>query len=157
MKCGRIREELVEAVLGGPELESPAVHEHLATCAACAQEVSSLRQTIDLMDEWQAPAPSPYFSARLHARMREERRHEPAGWLNWLRRPIVATAAAALLAVGVGMFGGAHWKDTYVKTAVADPPVTTTGAAVSDLQYLDNHADLFSDFDALDDSRTETN
>ena len=159
MKCGRIREELVEAVLSGPEMESLAVREHLATCAACAQEVAALRRTMDLMDEWQAPAPSPYFSARLHTRMREERRHEPAGWLAWLRRPIVATAAAALLAVGVGMFGGLHWKNTLISTIAGmdSPQVANTGAAVSDLNYLDDHADLFSDFDALDDNQTETN
>ena len=35
--------------------------------------------------------------------------------------------------------------------------IATTSAAVTDLQYLDNHADLFSDFDALDDNQTETN
>ena len=159
MKCGRIREELMEAVLSGPELESPAVQEHLATCAACAQEVISLRQTMGLLDEWRAPEPSPYFSARLHARMREEHATQSAGWLAWLRRPMVATAAAALLAVGVGMFGGLHWKNTRVSTIAGmdAPQVVTTGAAVSDLQYLDNHADLFSDFDALDDNQNETN
>jgi len=33
---------------------------------------------------------------------------------------------------------------------------TTTTTAVSDLQYLDGHADLFSEFDALDgQSQTE--
>lgn len=148
-----------KAVLGGPELESPAVQEHLATCAACAQEVAALRQTMGLLDEWKTPEPSPYFSARLHARLREDRAYESTGWLAWLRRPMVATAAAALLAVGVGMFGGLHWKNTRVSTmAVMDAPQpVSTGAAVSDLKYLDDHADLFSDFDALDDNQTETN
>ena len=35
--------------------------------------------------------------------------------------------------------------------------VATTVSAVGDLQYLDSNADLFSDFDALDDAQTETN
>ena len=156
MKCGKIREELMEAVLSGPELATSAVQEHLATCAACAQEVASLRQTMDLLDEWQTPEPSPYFSARLRARMRDEHAQESVGWLAWLRRPVVATAAAALLAVGAGVFGGLHWKPTATMIGETQP-VATTGAAVSDLQYLDNHADLFSDFDALDDNQTETN
>jgi len=156
MKCGRIREELMEAVLSGPELATPAVEEHLASCPACAEEVASLRQTMELLDEWQTPEPSPYFSARLHARLREEQAQQSVGWLAWLRRPVVATAGAALLAVGVGMFGGLHWRPT--GTVIVDTqPVVTTGAAVSDLQYLDSHADLFSDFDALDDNQTETN
>lgn len=152
MKCGKLREELMEAVLGGPELATPAVQEHLASCAVCAEEVRALRQTMELLDEWQTPNPSQYFSARLHARLREEQAHQSVGWLAWLRRPMVATAAAALLAVGVGMFGGLHWKPGQV---VEPQPIT--GAAVSDLKYLDDHADLFSDFDALDDNQTETN
>jgi anti-sigma factor RsiW len=159
MKCGKIREELMEAVLSGPELATPAVQEHLATCAVCAQEVASLRQTIDLLGEWQAPEPSSYFSARLRARLREETEQHSLGWLAWLRRPAVVTAAAALMAVGVGMLEGVHWKALHDQTiAVVDQPQTAnTGAAVSDLQYLDNHADLFTDFDALDDNQTETN
>ena len=153
MKCGSLRDELMEAVLSGPELATPAVQEHLASCAACAGEIASLRQTMELLDEWQAPEPSPYFSARLRARMREEHAPKGAGWLAWLRRPAVVTAAAALMAVGVGMLEGVHWKNTHPQDLAA----VTPGAAVSDLQYLDNHADLFSDFDALDDDQTETN
>ena len=150
MKCSKYREELMEAVLGGPELATPAVQEHLATCRACAEEVAALRQTMGLLDEWQAPDPSPYFTVRLRARMREEHAPQTVGWLAWLRRPAVLTAAAALLAVGAGMLGGVHWKP-------AQPQVASTGAAVSDLQYLDKHGDLLSDFDALDDDQTETN
>ena len=76
MKCGNIREQLMEAVLSGPELATPAVQEHLASCAACAEEIASLRRTMELLDEWQAPEPSPYFSARLRARLRDEHAHE---------------------------------------------------------------------------------
>ena len=154
MKCGNIREQLMELVLSGPELATPAVQEHLATCSACAQEVASLRQTMSLLDEWQAPEPSPYFSTRVRARVREERANQSAGWLAWMRRPAVMTAAVALLAVGVGMLEGAHWK---MERQGKDQGGTVTVSAVSDLQYLDNNADLFSDFDALDDNQTETN
>jgi anti-sigma factor RsiW len=159
MKCGKIREELMETVLSGPELATPAVQEHLASCAACALEVASLRQTMEMLEEWQAPEPSPYFGVRLRARMREEHAQQSLGWLAWLRRPAVVTAAAALMAVGVGMLEGAHWKATHAEE-LADkgkPQIVNTGAAVSDLQYLDNHADLFTNFDALDDNQTEEN
>ena len=159
MKCGKIRAELMSVVLSGPERATPAVQEHLETCEACAAEVASLRQTMELLDEWQTVEPSPYFSVRLRARMREEQSQQATGWLNWLRRPAVLTAAAALLAVGVGMLEGAHWKAAHGTDSARNkqPIVTTTSAAVGDLQYLDNHADLFSDFDALDDDQTETN
>ena len=158
MKCGKLREELMEAVLSGPELVNPAVQEHLATCAACAGEVASLRRTMELLGEWQAPEPSPYFSARMRARMRDERTHEPGGFWAWLRRPAIVTAAVGLMAVGVGMLEGFHWKSTHPENLAHNVSQTvSTSTAVTDLQYLDNHADLFADFDALDDDQTETN
>ena len=71
------------------------------------------------------------------------------------------TAAAALLAVGVGLLEGAHWKTDHQQTIAgngnANPIGVASTSAVTDLQYLDNNADLFSDFDALDDNQTETN
>jgi len=161
MKCGTIREQLMEAVLSGPELVTPAVQEHLASCGTCAREVASLRETMNLLDEWQTPEPSPYFSARLRAHLREEQSQQSRGWLAWLRRPAVVTAAAALMAVGVGMLEGVHWKETHpdivAEGGTGQAQIVNTGAAVSDLQYLDNHADLFTDFDALDDNQTEAN
>jgi len=158
MKCGNLRDELVELVLNGTELATPAVQEHLARCPVCAQEVASLRQTMELLDEWRAPEPSPYFSARLRARLREEHATQPAGWLAWLRRPAVVTAAAALMAVGVGLLEGARWKADHQQTLAGKGTQSSVSvSAVNDLQYLDSHADLFSDFDALDDAQTETN
>jgi anti-sigma factor RsiW len=158
MKCGKLRDELMEAVLSGPELANPAVQEHLATCAVCTEEVASLRRTMDLLGEWQSPEPSPYFSARMRARMREERTHAPDGFWAWLRRPAIVTAAVGLIAVGVSMLEGIHWKTTSAQNLAQKTAQTVnTSAAVSDLQYLDNHADLFADFDALDDDQTETN
>jgi len=156
MKCGSLRDELMEVVLNGSELATPAMQDHLATCPACAAEVGSLRQTMELLDEWQTPEPSPYFSARLRARMRDEQATQTASWLAWLRRPAVVTAAAALMAVGVGLLEGAHWKADHQQTVAGTTTGVTVGA-VGDLQYLDNNADLFSDFDALDDYQTETN
>ena len=88
--------------------------------------------------------------------MRDERSAQPTGWLAWLRRPAVVTAAAALMAIGVGLLEGAHWKAGHPQT-VAGATTGITVSAVGDLQYLDSNADLFSDFDALDDSQTETN
>jgi hypothetical protein len=68
------------------------------------------------------------------------------------------TAAAALLAVGVGLLEGAHWKTEQRNLANnGNGPVVVSTSAVTDLQYLDNNADLFTDFDALDDNQTESN
>ena len=151
MKCENIREELMETLLSGPEAASPQVQEHLRSCTACAQELASFRRTMALLDEWQAPEPSPYFSPRLRARVREEAAVQPAGWLAWLRRPIVAAAAMVLVAVGVSLLevGGFQDRNTIAANDGAIR-VNTSGNAVGDLQYLDKNAELFSEFDALD-------
>jgi len=151
MKCENIREQFMEVVLSGPETASREVQEHLRTCAACAEELVSFQQTMTLLDEWQAPEPSPYFGSRLRARVREDASVRTAGWLAWLRRPVVAAAAMVLVGVGVSLLEVGNFKDH--STMASNDSVVRTNApstAVSDLQYLDKNADLFSEFDALD-------
>jgi len=151
MKCENIREAMTEVVLSGQEAASPEMQEHLRNCTACGQELASFRQTMALLDEWQAPEPSPYFGSRLRARVREEAAKQPTGWLAWLRRPVVAAAAMVLVVVGVGMLETGNFRDR--NTMAANDTVVhvnTAGTAVSDLQYLDKNADLFFEFDALD-------
>ena len=82
MKCEKIRADLMEAVLNGPKSATPAVQEHLQAVRVCAEELASLQQTMTLLDEWQAPEPSPYFGPRLRARVREEAaaQHGRVGW-----------------------------------------------------------------------------
>ena len=63
-----------------------------------------MRATMALMDEWQAPEPSPYFDVRLQARLREEMAKPAAGWLQWFRRPVLAAALTVMMGVGVGLF-----------------------------------------------------
>lgn len=154
MECNKIRADFMEAVLSGPQAASSELQEHLRNCAVCMHELDSLQKTMAVMDEWQAPEPSPYFSTRLRARLREEAVVQPAGWLVWLRRPIVAVAAAVLLVVGVGMLETANFRTEHNTVASNNEPgvvrVNAPGTAVGDLQYLDKNAELFADFDALD-------
>jgi len=152
MMCEKLRQEFMEAVLSGPEASSPEAQEHLRTCAACAAELASLQQTMGLLDEWQAPEPSPYFNSRLMARVREEAAAPAQNWFAWLRRPVVAVAAAVLIALGVGLMQIDRFTHDRNTLATRDGVVlvNTPGNAVSDLQYLDKNADLFSEFDALD-------
>ena len=152
MKCENLREQFIEAVLSGPEAASPEVQEHLRSCAACRDELASFQQTMTLLDEWQAPQPSPYFSSRLHARLREESAAPARSWLAWLRRPVVAVAAAVLIAVGAGLLEMGHVGRDPNTLATNDGVIRSgaPGSAVGDLQYLDKNADLFDEFDALD-------
>jgi len=152
MKCERLRQEFMEAVLAGPQVVSPEMQEHLQSCAACADELACLQRTMMLLEEWQAPEPSLYFNTRLRARMREETAAPAQSWLAWLRRPVIAAAAAVLIALGAGLLeiGYFHGDSNTLANNDNIIRVNAPGSAVGDLQYLDKNADLFSEFDALD-------
>ncbi len=111
MKCENIREQFMEVVLSGPEVALPEVREHLRSCAACAEELASFKQTMALLDDWQAPEPSPYFGSRVRALVREEAFAQPSGWLAWLRRPVAAAAAMVLVVVGVSLLEVGNFHD----------------------------------------------
>lgn len=154
MKCEEIREMMPELASGLLEV-TPEIGGHLSACGACAGKLEEFRQTMALLDEWQAPEPSPYFDVRLQARLREEMAKPQSGWVAWFRRPVLAAALTVLMAVGVGLFfsqGGGIYKGDDV-VAVNDGSVQSTepGTAVSDLQALEKNHDLYSDFDLLDD------
>jgi len=153
MMCEKLRQEFMEAVLSGPETLSPNAQEHLRSCPACAAELAAFGETMSLLDEWQAPEPSPYFNSRLLARVREEASAPARGWLAWLRRPMIAVAAAVLMAVGISLLQVDHFyqdNNTLANKDGAVRVVSAPGTAVGDLQYLDKNAELFSEFDALD-------
>jgi predicted anti-sigma-YlaC factor YlaD len=152
MKCHEIR-ELMPDLAAGLSAATTETEQHLHACAECAGQLEELRQTMALLDEWQAPEPSPYFDVRLGARLREEAaKPQPASWLHWFRKPALAVSLATLMVMGISLFRG----DGYVhRTPIADmnvqPEPVQPGTAVGDLQALDKNNDLYSDFDVLDD------
>src|SRR5580700_3145528 len=103
MKCEEIREMMPDLASALMEV-TPEIGGHLAGCGACAGKLEEFRQTMALLDQWQAPEPSPYFDVRLKARLREEIAKPQAGWLAWFRRPVLAAALTVLIAVGMGLF-----------------------------------------------------
>jgi anti-sigma factor RsiW len=152
MECEKLRQEFMEVVLSGMQGASRETQEHLRTCAACGAELASLQQTMSLLDEWQAPEPSPYFATRLQAQIREEALSPRRDWFAWVRRPALAAVAAVLIAVGVGLLelNPFHDTNTVANKDGSVARVNGSTSAVTDLQYLDKNADLFADFDALD-------
>jgi hypothetical protein len=154
MKCEEIREMMPDLASGLMGM-TPEISGHLAGCVVCTGKMEEFRQTMALLDEWQAPEPSPYFDVRLRARLREEISKPHAGWLAWFRRPVLAAALTVLMAVGVGLFfskSNGIYKQGDDVIAVNDAAQSTEpGTAVSDLQALEKNHDLYSDFDLLDD------
>jgi hypothetical protein len=147
MKCNEIYEQIPDVAAGFRELTAEE-STHLAGCVACAEQLKGMRSTMTLLDEWQAPEPSPYFDVRLQARLREEMAKPQRAWLHWFRRPVMAAALTVALGVGVGVFfvqdGGVHHPE---------PPIADVapGTAVGDLQALEKNHEMYSDFDLLDD------
>jgi len=170
MNCNQIRELLpVLAVAAGmdastltPEPERE-VAEHIASCAGCAAHLRDLQKTMALLDEWQAPEPSPYFDTRLQARLREEMARPATGWLNWLnwrRRPAWAMSLAAVIFAGALVIGISSESSILQPETIATKPPSPglpvqPGTAVGDLQALERNDELYADFDMLDELQVQ--
>src|SRR3974377_1452235 len=145
MTCKEAREHLLDAMENN---SGSGMEEHLSSCASCAQELESMRRTMALLDEWQAPEPSPYFDSRLRARLREAAA-EPRSWLAWVRGPAVAFALAVLMVVSIALFRNAPNHDA--PGTNTQSPGVHIGTAVGDLQELEHDDDMYANFDVLDD------
>ena len=153
MKCTEIREMLPDLAAGLAPAE-PQVNEHLRTCIGCAATLDDFRKTMALLDEWQAPEPSPYFDVRLQARLREEAAKEPARGFAWIKvlRPVMAAALEVIVIVGAAVVRLEEKKHQPTPGPVAS---IVPGTPVGDLQALDQNHDIYSDSDLLDDLQTQ--
>jgi hypothetical protein len=96
-----------------------------------------------LLDEWEAPEPSPYFLTHLRAHVKEEREKAPAAkWVAWLRRPVLAVSLATILAAG-----GLLYRLIEMPTTTENGP--QVGTAVADIDSLDKNHDLLIDTDLV--------
>jgi hypothetical protein len=142
MNCNDVRENFLDVLAG--EQTAPEVLAHLRQCNACTQELEGLRGTMALLDDWEAPAPSPYFLTRLQAHVREEQQKAPvrSSIFAWLRKPVMAASLAAALIVG-----GVTYK--FVMPVIGHGPVQAENA-VTDVESLDKNADLIVNSDLID-------
>src|SRR5437868_4711223 len=135
--------ELMPDLAAGLAAATPEVKAHLESCTECAGKLEAFRQTMSLLDEWQAPEPSPYFDVRLRARLREESAKQPVDWLRWLRKPGLAAAFALIMVVSVSLIRLNSGRDTARSgnnpsvsppplVAVAPPVPAEPGTAVGD-------------------------
>ena len=165
MNCNQIRELLPDIITSAgmdAATMQPEVSDHIASCNDCATHLRDLQKTMALLDEWQAPEPSPYFDTRLQARLREERSEEMArphaGWLSWLLRPAWAMSLAAVIFAGALVVGNKSYISQTEAIATKPPSLglpVEPGTAVGDLQALDRNDDLYADFDVLDDLQVQ--
>ena len=141
----------LENLLLDPEKVSVEVRKHVEDCPECRQEVAALESTMLVLDAWEAPEPSPFFEARMAARLRAERDAPPAGFFERLRarmlyssnlhlRTVAAGALVLLLLIGGG---------TYVGVMSTNQP-SNPSATVRDLQSLDENSEVFQQLNTLD-------
>lgn len=159
MKCHQIR-ELLPDLAAGIEASTPEVQKHIASCHDCAAHLRDLQKTMALLDEWQAPEPSPYFDTRLQARLREEMAHPQAAWFGWLRRPAWAMSLAAVMFAGALAIGVGGKSYIYEAEGIPTRPPSLglpvePGTAVGDLQALERNDELYADFDVLDELQVQ--
>lgn len=162
MDCKRIQ-ELLPDLAAGIEAVPPEVERHVTSCAVCAAQLRDFKSTMALLDEWQAPEPSPYFDTRLQARLREEMARPSVSWYSrlmrsWLLRPAWAISVAAVLFAGALLVGGRSYFSQTETIATKPPSIglpVMPGTAVGDLQALEKNDDLYADFDMLDDLQVQ--
>jgi anti-sigma factor RsiW len=154
MKCIEIR-ELLPDLAAGLVAAKPEVNDHLRSCADCAGTLAEFRETMALLDQWEAPEPSPYFDTRLHARLREEAAQQRSRWASWisLRRGALAASLAAVVIVGATVLRIEEKKLQRRNVTVAT--IAQPGTPVGDLQALDQNQDIYSDSDLLDDLQVQ--
>lgn len=154
MVCKDLRDEIFEAALSGTAPGDKA-KAHLSACAACENEFESLRSTMNVLDTWTAPEPSPYFDVRLRARLREVQEHSQPGVVaRWLEKiglrqltwkPLTAAAFTMIMAVGGGLYvvnSPTHGRSGKATLQAACPVV--------DLQALDKNQQVLNELQDLD-------
>ena len=154
MTCKEIY-ELMPDVAAGMYAASPEVESHLGTCSACATKFNEMKQTMALLDEWQAPEPSPYFDVRLQARLREEMARPQTSWLGWMRKPALALSLTVLMAFGATFLNYELRSGHGGRESTSFVHRPEPGTAVGDLQALDKNHELYADFDLLDDMQVQ--
>jgi len=157
MLCTELKDEIFEAALSGAA-PGESVKAHMSACAACEREFESLRSTMNVLDTWTAPEPSPYFDVRLQARLRELKQ-QPQGLIaQWLEKvgvhhlswkPVAASVFALVMAVGVYVeFPGLGGRKR---------PVVQAACPVVDLQALDKNQQILSELQDLDEDSSNDN
>ncbi|MGB6131909.1 MAG: anti-sigma factor [Acidobacteriaceae bacterium] len=154
MICRKVKASLPDLLLA-PESVPAEMQAHVESCAECGRELKELQATMALMDAWEAPEISPWFDGRLEARLNDERKAAPAGFLERLRarwtfgekvsvRPLAAATLALMIAIGGGVYEGVITQQPVPTPAQAASPV------IRDLQSLDENAQVFQELNSMD-------
>lgn len=108
MRCDEVQKRLAEFMEKELEAgEQAAVHEHLATCDACASELAAYERTMMLLQDDGYVEPEPFYWTRFEAGLRARLRHRGRRFVFVPRfenlTPRLATVVAAVILFGIGL------------------------------------------------------
>ncbi len=130
MKCHK-REKLFSYLhqMLNPQ-ESEEVRQHLAECPRCAQVVEEYRKVDLALDEWTSAEPSPWFDARMRARLAASGKGK-SGLLGFggLRTLVVSVLSVVLIVAGFIAFHQRQSRESSVPVAISSAPQVSETAA----------------------------
>lgn len=161
MKCEKLQAYLPDMIFDPTRVPAEAM-QHVKECPGCAGELKELRATMQLLDDWKAPEPSPYFDTRMAVRLREARESEAPGLLERLRlhflfgsnmhlRPAVAAVFALLLIIS----GGSYIGVASFNRTVTPRHQAAVSATVNDLELLDSNAQTLQQLASFDETNAD--
>ena len=160
MDCTTCQAALPDLLLDPHSAAAQAAAPHLDACAVCRRELAEFQPPFALLDGFSTPEPSPWFDARLSARVREAQAAPPESMWERLRstlqfstgrhlRPALAGALALALLVGGGT--AAELAGAFRHTP------EQASATVQDLQILDRNDQALQTMDQLDQVSDDNN
>lgn len=161
MKCEKLQAHLPDMILDPTRVPAEAL-QHVKECSRCAGELKELQATMQLLDTWKVPEPSPYFDIRLAVRLREARESEAPGWLEQLRLRLLfgsnlhlRPAAAAAFALLIIVSGGSYMGVVSLNRTVVPPHQQAVSATVNDLELLDSNAQTLQQLASFDETSAD--
>lgn len=129
MKCND-REKLFLFVrqMLQPE-EAEVVRRHLAGCADCARLANEYRRLDAALDDWSAPEPSPWFDAKVRARIAaSDQKNRGLFGFGRVRALVAGVAALALIVALVVVFSHRGVVENQQPSAAQQQPVAVTAS-----------------------------
>jgi hypothetical protein len=164
MNCSQMESVLLDYAAGVMPANSAdriAVEHHLTACQSCRERAEGFSSVAKVLEDWDTPAISPWFNARLRQRIAAE---EAQAWSwqrvfdwsrEWLRKPVTAAAFAAVLMVG----SLAVWtsRPGPVSPSALPGPVAKQEAQkpqVDELMPVVEDFDMLANFEVIQDLKT---
>jgi anti-sigma factor RsiW len=144
MSCNELEALWIPCLDGKlPPRQRALVEAHVSDCAECAVRLRELEAVSQALAQWEAPAPSPWFDARLRQRIAADT--AARGWWQW----VTAYSPAFPVSVAVLLFLAALLIWTGGGQQALPPAQVVTVERADDVVHVVEELDLLSDFEPL--------